>query len=66
MGIEKVDGKNKFFFGLKHDLSCKVVMEPTKEDVNTTLPLLGGTIASLVAILITYLLIKMLHLYHLK
>ena len=60
MGIEKVDNKNKFFFGLKHELSCKVVMEHEKEDANTTLPLLGGTIASLVAILITYLLIFLL------
>ena len=57
LGVEKINNKNKFFFGLKHDLTCKVVMKPKKEDVNTTFPLLGGTIASLIALIITYVLI---------
>lgn len=60
MGIEKMNGKKKLFFGLKHDLNCKVVMKPKKDNVNTTLPLLGGTIASIMAFGITYLLIFVL------
>lgn len=57
LGIEKINNKNRFFFGLKHELNCKVVMEPKKEEVNTTLPLLGGTIFTLVAVALTYVLI---------
>lgn len=54
LGIEKINGKIKPYFGAKYDLSCRVVMEPTKENPKTTLPLLGGTILSLAVLGITY------------
>ena len=57
MGVEKIDNKNKFYFGFKYDLSCKVVMEPKNDDVKTTLPLWGGSIATALALAITYTLI---------
>jgi hypothetical protein len=57
MGAERINEKCKLFFGLKYDLSCKVVMEPVKENVKTTLPLLGGTITSVFALVLTYVLI---------
>ena len=57
MGVEKIENKNKFYFGFKYDLSCKVVMEPKHDNVKTTLPLWGGSIATALALAITYTLI---------
>lgn len=59
-GIEKINGKNRFYFGGKYDINCKVVMEPKKEEVKTTLPLFGGTIFTAVALALTYVLIFVL------
>ena len=56
-GIEKNGDKNRFYIGTKYDLNCKVVMEPKKDDVKTTLPLLGGTIFTIIALVLTYVLI---------
>lgn len=61
IGIEKHEGKLRFVSGLKYDLSSKVLMKPKSDDVKTTLPLLGGTIASIAALAITYLLIFLIN-----
>lgn len=57
LGIKKENNKLKVYFGGKQDFSCRIQMSPKKENVKTTLPLLGGTMACVIALGITYALI---------
>ena len=57
IGLKKENGKIKPYFGGKQEYSCRVVMSPKNNDVNTTMPLLGGTISSILAFGITYALV---------
>lgn len=54
VGIRFSNGKAKLYFGGKDDYSVRVQIAPKKEKVNLNLALLGGTIATLIAVGITY------------
>ena len=61
IGIYKKNGKLKLCWGGKYEYVCKVCIAPKKEKVNVVLPLLGGTIATIFALAVTYLLIFLLN-----
>lgn len=57
IGFKKENNKIKAYFGGKQEFSCRVLMAPKKDNVKVTMPLLSGTIASVLAFGITYALI---------
>ncbi len=54
VGVKFVNGKAKFYSGARDDYSVRVQIAPRKEKTNLALALWGGTLATLIAIALTY------------